>query len=347
MSGLRSFFRTLVRKSFWATCLYYFLDDWLASHRFAKGNITTKSGTLHTSLELETSVSYIQEVLADYLHYSECSGFVGKVAEVGPGDNCGVGLLLLAGGCQSVDLVDRFFSHRDPAHQAAIYQELGRIHPGVARLLKGADLLEEGQFPGIHRWYGERASAELFFDEGQDYDVILSRAVLEHVRDPLLALQRMAVALKPGGLLLHKVDLQDHGMFSEHHSELTWFEVPAPFYNRMSRASGRPNRVLYHQYRSLLATLPMEAKLLITRLASVGEITPHVPYEQIPFPIRERAMKFVATRREHFCEEIRNASLADLSVAGFFLVGRKCKQGTELVEKLASCETSGSSIPAL
>lgn len=323
MSNLRPILARLIRHSYSLTGLYYVWSDWRAGQRFTRGDIGSHSGTLHESFDLQESLDYIQSVYDDYLRYSGCETLGGKVAEVGPGDNCGIGLLLLEGGGQSVDLVDRFYAHRNPVQQATIYHGLVQHHPGVARILDGASLMDETSFPGIHRYYGDAASAENYFKEGQGYDVILSRAVLEHVRDPLLALRRMTDALAPGGLLLHKVDLRDHDMFSGHHGELRWLEIPEGIYRRMSQSSGRPNRVLSHRYRSVLETLPLKAEMLITRLAGVGDIDPHVRYEAIPRDLRERALEFVASRRRHLASEFKTTPLEDLSVAGFFLVGRK------------------------
>ena len=335
MTDVHPFLKLFAKRSAALTSLYYLWDDWQAGRRFLKGDIASHSGTLHGSLDLEESLGYIQAVFEDYLHYSGEAALSGKVAEVGPGDNCGVALLLLDGGCESVDLVDRFYARRDLARQAAIYRELENRRPGLARRLMGADLEDEGTFPGIRRCYGEEASAETFFRAGQAYDLILSRAVLEHVRDPLLAFQRMTEALRPGGLLLHKVDLQDHGMFSVHHGELKWLETPRWVHRMMSRASGRPNRVLTHHYRQVLASLPLEVDLLVTRLAGVGGIDPHVPYEAIPAELRERSMAFVASRRRHLASEFRNVSLEDLSVAGFFMVGRKVQGASDAPELAA------------
>jgi hypothetical protein len=96
--------------------------------------------------------------------------------------------------------------------------------------------------------------------------------VFEHVYDPRLAIARMATALKSGGLLLHKVDFRDHGMFSDRMHELTFFEVPDSLYSLMTRDTGRPNRVLIDTYRKALTELVADHDLLVTRLAGVGDI---------------------------------------------------------------------------
>ena len=46
-------------------------------------------------------------------------------------------------------------------------------------------------------------------------DVIISRAVLEHVFDLDTAFGAMHRLLKPGGRMAHKVDLRDHGLFTD------------------------------------------------------------------------------------------------------------------------------------
>lgn len=323
MKSLRPTLDWLIQRNRCLTSLYYVWDDWRTGRRYSRGDISTHAGTLHETLDLDESIHYVETVVADYLRYSGRPSLDGRAAEVGPGDNCGVALLLLEGGCQSVDLVDRFYSRRDSTRQAAIYHELARRHPGVGRILEAADLADESTFPGLRRLYGEAASAESFFKEGQDFDLILSRAVLEHARDPLLSIQRMAMALRPGGLLLHKVDLRDHGMFSTHHGELSWLESPGWLHRRMSTASGRPNRILFHQYRSALALLPLDVEFLVTRLAGVGEIEPHLPYACIPEPLRARSQAFVASRSARFAFEFQSVDPADLSVTGFFLIARK------------------------
>ena len=232
-------------------------------------------------------------------------------------------ILCLADGCESIDLVDRFYSKRDADQHAAIYQALIERYADRFAKLGDLDVNDETTFPGLRRYYGESAAAESFFTEPDRYDFIVSRAVLEHVYDPRRAIVSMVAALKPGGMLLHKVDFRDHSMFSEHMHELKFFEVPDVLYPHMTRDTGRPNRVLINTYRQVLSDVIPDHSLLVTRLAGVGDIDPHLPYDQIDLGRRRQAVDFVRSVRSKFCHSLRAVSDEDLSAAGIFLVARK------------------------
>jgi SAM-dependent methyltransferase len=317
--------RRLVKRSYWATCAGLLVRNCLDARRFAAGNIETSSGTLHSGWSPIEGVTYIEEVVRDYAAYAGVDAFRGRVAEVGPGDNCGVALLLLANGCDHVDLADRYYSKRNPAQQAAIYRALAERHPRVREMLADADLTNEETFPRLSRYYGKRAAAEEFFSTHGEYDLIISRAVGEHLYDPCRAVRAMAKALRPGGTLLHKIDLRDHEMFSLFHGELKWLEVPESLYRLMTSASGRPNRVLAHEYRNALVEAGLNASLLVTRLAGVGDITPHKEYDAIESDVRRRAEQFVNARRRHFARKFQPVAAKDLATAGIFLVATKPK----------------------
>ena len=321
--GLKGKARSLIKRSYWGTCSSLVLKNFLDARRFAAGNIETTSGTLHSGWSPKDGVSYIEEVVRDYLAYARVNRFAGKAAEIGPGDNCGVALMLLANGCDHVDLADRYYSKRNPAEQAAIYRALAERHASVREILADADLFDEKTFPRLKRYYGKGAAAEEFFSSHHDYDLIVSRAVGEHLYDPVRAVAEMARALRPGGLLLHKVDLRDHEMFSLYHDELTWLEVPQPLYRRMTAASGRPNRVLVHEYRDALSRAGLKASVLVTRLAGVGDITPHREYDAIDISTRQRAERFVNARRRRFATKFHSVPTKDLATTGIFIVASK------------------------
>lgn len=276
----------------------------------------------HADRDPDSSVAYIDEVFEDYKHYAGVSRFYGRVAEVGPGDNCGVALRFLGDGCECIDLVDRFYAKRDMRKQSEIYKALLERHPSLKNHIRVTSTLEEEPFPNIRRYYGADAAAEEFFHHHQGYDFIVSRAVLEHVYDPRAAIETMARALNPSGMLLHKVDLRDHEMFSRYAHELRFLEVPDWLYSKMVGYAGRPNRVLVDQYRAVLREIGLDYQILVTRLAKVGDICPHVPYEHISPDLKQEAIAYVRSVRKHFARSLLSLSDADLSVAGIFIVAR-------------------------
>jgi SAM-dependent methyltransferase len=316
--------RAKLKKVYALNCAAKLLSEYRARLRLMTGDIATDSGTLHAPFTAEQSLNYIEAVFGDYKRYSGIDRFRGRVAEVGPGDNCGVGLLFLNDGCDFVDLVDRFYSRRDGATQAAVYKLLCTKYPNIlARIRTAGDFSDEHEFQSLARHYGEHAAAETFFSKAAAYDFIVSRAVLEHVYDPALAVTRMAQALKRGGYLLHKVDLSDHRLFSDDFHELKFLEVPTVLYRNMVKASGRPNRVLLGTYRNALSAAGLDFNVLVTRLAGVGEIEPHLAYEDIPVELRKRSLQYVDSVRSRFAAEFKNVTSADLSVAGIFIVAIK------------------------
>ena len=237
--------RRQVKRSVALTCLYYLADDWRARRRLARGRLATRSGTRHATLTLDESLDYIDRVHADYLAYGGLENICGRVAEIGPGDNFGVALRMLGAGAREVHTIDRYRSHRDDARQACIHRALAQRH-GLGELLGDGGAGAVG-IRGLVAHEG--APAETFFrSSGLRFDCIVSRAVLEHLYDPLAALDDMAASLAPGGSMIHRIDFRDHGMFADHHP-LTFLTIPDALYRAMTRGSGRPNRLLLPAWR--------------------------------------------------------------------------------------------------
>jgi SAM-dependent methyltransferase len=310
-----------------AKALAYVADDFGRGLRQRLGRIGSESGSTHRALAVAESVGYVEAVFGDYMTYGGLDHLGGIAAEVGPGDNAGVGLLLRAAGCESVELIDRFRSYRSPDQQRRIYQALADRHQVPGPQDGGWD---DTHLPGVVWRLG--SSAEEYFARqahrgGRRYDLIVSRAALEHLYDPLAALRSMAACLSPGGRMLHKIDFRDHGMFTPAHPELTFLHYPGPLYRRMTQRSGRPNRVLLHRYRSLAGELAgpsgLDTTILVTSLAGAGEITPHVPFAEVPAAALRRAVRQVDAERRHFAAEFAAVSSADLAVTGIFWVGTK------------------------
>ncbi|MGD9537690.1 MAG: methyltransferase domain-containing protein [Alphaproteobacteria bacterium] len=312
--------KRLVRRSLWLTCAYYLYDDWRAGRRLARGRLETRSGRRHAALDLDQSLGYIDRVHDDYLRYGGIERFEGVVVEIGPGDNLGVALRMLADGAREVHAIDRYVPARDPARQRRIYEELA-ARPGIAALFDGAPEIERVR--NLH--YHPGVPAERFFaDVTTRFDAIVSRAVLEHLYDPLAALDDMARALKPGGVMIHRIDLRDHGMFAGRHP-LTHLTMPPWLYRRMTRNAGRPNRVLMPAYRDWLARAGLDGSVKVSRLAGIeGEIEP-VPIEALEPAMKARAIETVRTIRPRLAAPFRALDDEMLAVSGLVLVARKAR----------------------
>jgi SAM-dependent methyltransferase len=312
----------LVRKSVALTSAAFVADNLLATFGVTRPDPAPDEHL--GGVNLDADAAYAEKVAGDYL--AHCPALGGRIAEVGPGGNAAVALNLLAHGAASVDLLDRFAFSHDPAHLQRLYL---RILAGDARLagrgLDAADLA-----PDVRFHVGEEAAAERFFAEHRGYDAILSCAVLEHLYDPLGALEAMAAALNPGGVLLHQVDLRDHGMFSAAgHDELTFLTLPGWLYPHMTRRRGRPNRVLIDRYRETLAGLGLDHRLLVTHLVGGEALAVPLPYEDIPADLRAAAQARVAAIRPRLASEFRAVGDTDLAISGFFLAAKLAgkKQG--------------------
>ena len=316
--------RRLVKRSVALTCLYYLADDRRAHWRLARGRLATRSGTRHATLSLDDSLDYIDRVYADYLAYGGVERFSGRVAEIGPGDNFGIGLRMLGAGAREVHTIDRYRPLKDEARQARIHRALAERH-GLGALLSD-DVNSTGEIRGLVAHQG--APAESFFrSSGLRFDNIVSRAVLEHLYDPLAALDDMAAALAPGGTMIHRIDFRDHGMFAGHHP-LTFLTVPDAPYRAMTRASGRPNRLLLPAWRDWLERAPLAGSLRITRLVGVdGELNP-ATWDDIDPGARRTALGMVRTIRPRLAPRLAAFTDQDLAVSGCVLVARQPARNT-------------------
>jgi len=209
-----------------------------------------------------------------------------------------------------------------------IYDALSKRHQ--LDWLKHGPTWNDAQLMGIAQKVGQSAEA-FFYDcaqsRGPVYDVIASRSVLEHLYDLRTALESMVSCLKPGGSMIHKIDLRDHEMFTPKHHELTFLRFQSGCYRSMTQNSGRPNRVLFHRYHGRLERL-REARLInhvvfIARLAGVGGLMPHQLPEKIDTGTWRRSERFVEEYHRRVAQELPQVASRDLDVAGIFLVATR------------------------
>ncbi len=328
--GLKSFkksVKSLTAKPFW---LRY---GTLAPYRvFCAGASAltglTRSGARHAGSSIDESVDYVASVFNMYKAAAGVRKFHGRIAEIGPGDSCGIGLMFLADGCRQVDLVDRFFSARDEQHQQAINRALVERLPQLTSLRRNGSF-SESSFPALMRHYGESAAAEIFFQDRKDYDYIVSCAVLEHVYDPLSALAAAASALHAGGVMLHQIDCRDHAQFSESFHELKFLELGESLYSPLKWRGG-PNRVRLSAYVNVLQRQQMTFTIYINSMAGIAEeLPPCTTLNNVARPVLDASRRYVSRVRAGLAMPFRHMSDEDLMITRFLLVAGKNFSGNK------------------
>jgi hypothetical protein len=325
---LKRFLRESKRKigkvashNFWTR--YALLAPYLAL-RAGIASVTGKTGagSTHATNSIADALKYISGVFDDYKHIAGVTRFPGKIAEIGPGDSCGVALRFLASGSEHIDLLDRFFSPRDVAQQREINQQICSEHSELQSRLMD-DTYSEASFRGLQRNYGEDAAAEAFFRANNGYSTIVSRAVLEHLYDPLTALKLSADALVPAGFMIHFVDCRDHGLFSTQWHELKFLELPQVLYSPLKWRGG-PNRIRLSSYVEVLKRSPVEFSIYVRHLAGVPQDIPEkTTFEQIDKSLLDKSRAYVASVRRKLARPYAGTDERDLMVQGFCIYARR------------------------
>ncbi len=137
-----------------------------------------------------------------------------SVLEIGCGRRFGLGPLLCMAGVKSYVGID-IRIHEPKAEELQLFDEFLRLH--LSRLPRAGVVAEQlcsGPGEGLG-FLGGRAlckpmdAAALDFPDNS-FDYIFSDAVLEHIDSTEEAIAQMNRVLKPGGVMVHAIDFQDH-----------------------------------------------------------------------------------------------------------------------------------------
>lgn len=284
----------------------------LASYRAvcAAGVSLTRFSSSGHHANLDETLKYVDRIFNEYKFYAGVERFYGRAVEVGPGDLSGVGLMLLANGCSQVDLINRFKTKTDSVLQDQVNRTILSKHPTVS-----TDRLQHH--------CGKSSAAETFFRQNRGYDFILSAAVLEHVYDPVAAIQSMAEALNPGGTMVHIVGSIDHGQFSDKFHDLSYLRLPALLYAPLGAAGG-PNRVYSSTYSAACEAAGLEHKRYVTLLSGFTDLLPlGMMFDDIAPEMLSHSRQHVAAIRPKLAKPFRSMTDEDLMVSGFTIVARK------------------------
>lgn len=134
-----------------------------------------------------------------------------NVLELGPGDSAFTAVIVKAMGANKVWLVDAgAFAVTDMGAYRALFAFLRKQGFPLTYILNPHSFSEVlGQCNATYLTDGVRSLAHL---DDQSVDFCFSNAVFEHIpkRDMTLLARELLRVLRPGGICVHRVDLQDH-----------------------------------------------------------------------------------------------------------------------------------------
>jgi hypothetical protein len=225
------------------------------------------------------------------------------ILEYGPGDFPGVALLMVANGAEKVYCVDHFSMVTATDKNARVVDELMSTLPDADRQRLRSCFNDAGDlsagFSVARIDYLVRPSG--LSGLRNTVDLVISRAVLEHVNNLAATFRDMVDAMREHAIAVHQVDLKSHGLHLCNPLDfLNWHSVA---WGLMYSHKGVPNRFRVNHYRKLISELPVKLlRLEATTVASMDD---------------------VAKARPYLAEEFRGLSDEDLSWLGFWLVFAK------------------------
>lgn len=313
----------------------HILEDRVSAIKLMARRHVFNIGSTHAGLSLQESLSYIDTVYGDYLRYGGLNGgtIAGKnILEIGPGDNLGVALRFIAAGAAKVVCIDRIYTSRDNRQQYNIYLALrDRLSREEIERFDSAVRLEDGKAgfcsDRIKYIYGVDIKDPGDALKDEKFDLVISRAALEHVYGIDSAVGVMDGHLNRGGYQIHKVDLRDHGMFTlDGGNPFLFLTVPKPAWRLMTKHSGKPNRKRADYFERKFKELGYDYNAWITHLMTrADEIVPHKKQISKDIDYSNEDIKAIDTVRAGLSAEFRQIPDEKLLIGGIFIVARKAQ----------------------
>jgi len=250
----------------------------------------------------EEAARYARAVADDYEAVARAAGIVApgeslwrgrRVLELGPGDLRSVGLIARARGAAAYAAVDAYdIESRDEEKNRDVYERVldreGLDRDRWRELLAGSAVLANAV----------DAAA------GGPIDLVISRAVLEHVGDLPALFASLAPVLADDAVLVHKVDLRSHGMHRD--NDLDFLLFPEGIYGAMRRHLDLPNRVRASTFLTLGAIHGLRVVHASVShrvpLTTVRALRPHLPETFASLPeeeLRVHGLWLVQVGRSH------------------------------------------------
>jgi SAM-dependent methyltransferase len=211
--------------------------------------------------QIDRCVQYDSGVVDNWLAY--LNAYLGRPAEIdgknilelGPGQDLGIGLILLARGARKYNAVD--------AHDL-LSQSSEKFYKALFDRLE-SDGLDESSLADLRgqlgRIYSDRADRlnylwredfDLSVLDGEGVDFVFSQAAFEHFDDAARTVGQLSSVVNPGAVFLAVIDLQTHTRRLRDLDPLNIYRY-SDFYYRLCRYVSQPNRLRPAEYREILA----------------------------------------------------------------------------------------------
>src|ERR1035437_1247100 len=187
-----------------------------------------------------------------------------RILEIGPGDNIGSGLCLLAAGAASYTAVERFAPDYSADSAKAWYRSIQEAWPQTFRDWPWPDDIDWRQFPEAFSRVRVLPGDIEALDIADRFDVVCSFQVLEHVKEIGAFARQNARLLGPGGVGVHRVHFGPHDCWEPYPDPLTFLRFPDWLWHLMGSNRATPNRHRFHEWNAAFENVGLAAAVIAT-----------------------------------------------------------------------------------
>ena len=329
---MNNFMNKICRRSIAPIIAWGILRNYTCKQKFITGRKVRLVGTSDTGRTVNQSLAYIDNVYQTYRKYAGAQDSVNpwagmKVLELGPGENFGVALRFIADGADRVVCADKYVIERNPLQESLIYRGLAEGMSNAQRRRLAGVLEFDGDVARLNLeriTYVTGCPAETL--DGAlpwaPYDLLVSWAVMQYVKDAGTALRSFSRVLRRDqGVMLHKIDFRDDGMFSQFgHHPLTFMCLSECLYGLMTGNLLRPNRLCASGFEEQMKEFGFNTELLVSQLVGMDkEFSSFIPFAELPGRETDAADRIVRPLYGRLAEEYKGFSERQLAVCGAFL----------------------------
>jgi len=227
-----------------------------------------------------------------------------KILEIGPGKSLLLAIIFILKGAKKVYLVDKYKKIFDNSINLMLYNLFIKYYITRHNSHNFTD------FDSIKKkiiYFSKNAIENFNILRKETIDFIFSNAVLEHVYNLKLTIEKINLLLKKGGITYHQVDLKDHVHIRDK-CYLDFLKYPEKYW----RFIGDTNRIRYSQYLKIFKKFN---------------------FDLLEINSRKLKSKGISIIKKDFNKEFQKLSDEDLSIISFNILAKKPNSGEVIAKK--------------